>query len=235
MCSQGLTLYDGYLYEGTGLHGASELRKLDPKNPSNVLQKHSLSSEFFGEGITYYKDRKGNHRMIQLTWQEKVVFIYDADSFELIKQVEFETSTGEGWGISFIENTCEFVVSDGSELLMFWDCETLEELRRIEVKFYQNNEIRNVKFLNELEVVRLGKEQYSILANVWFENAIVQIDPSSGDVERIHLFDSLYPNKTKVDEVFNGISIAEEENHSILYLTGKLWHSMYKVKLNIAN
>ncbi len=231
MNSQGLTYYKGLLYEGTGLHGKSEIKIYDPIDPSNILKKQTLPSDFFGEGITYYKDKVGNDRIIQITWQEKIAFIYDADSLELIHKFQYRTSTGEGWGISFIDEDCEFVVSDGSHNLMFWDCETFEEKRNVEVKFYQNNVGKEVKLLNELEVIKL-KQGYAVLANVWFHNVLLQIDLSDGFVEKIYHFNNLNKAKKVGEDVFNGIAITEEDNHSILYVTGKLWQFMYKVKLN---
>mmetsp|Transcript_21896 Transcript_21896/g.32783 ORF Transcript_21896/g.32783 Transcript_21896/m.32783 type:complete len:353 (-) Transcript_21896:13-1071(-) len=227
--TQGLTLYNGYLYEGTGLHGSSEMRKLDPSNPSTVIQSHSLPSKYFGEGITFYKDRKNNPRIIQLTWKEKTAFVYDADSLELIKEFEYETTTGEGWGISFLPETCELVVSDGSQFLSFWDCESFVEKRKVEVRYYQNKLERSVARLNELEVVKLDQE-YAILANVWFEDVLLHINPVSGDVDKVYLFHSLYTGREGNEDVFNGISVSDDDNRTV-YLTGKLWPFMYKVKL----
>jgi glutamine cyclotransferase len=231
MHSQGLTFYDGFLYEGTGTHGASEIRKVDPANPSIVLQSHLLPTEYFGEGITYYTDREGNHRIIQLTWKEKTGFVYDANTLELIHTFEYQTTTGEGWGISFLEDTCEFVVSDGSHFLLFWDCQSLEEKRKVDVKHYQGHQAHNVNMINELEVIRLRDGRSAVLANVWFEDVILQINPTNGDVDKIYVFDSLHDANKKGNDVFNGISVADENDHSILYVTGKLWPTMYKIKI----
>ncbi len=225
---QGLTFYNGYLYEGTGLHGSSEIRKIHPSNPSTIIESHSLPPKYFGEGITFYKDRNHNPRIIQLTWKEKTAFIYDAKSLELIKELEYETTTGEGWGISFLPKTCELVVSDGSQFLSFWDCESFVEKRRVEVRYYQDNVEKSIKMLNELEVIELGQE-HVILANVWFEDVLLQIDPSSGDVDKIYLFNSLYTDRKGNEDVFNGISVSDDDR--TIYVSGKLWPFMYKVKL----
>ncbi|HOH30984.1 MAG TPA: glutaminyl-peptide cyclotransferase, partial [Candidatus Hydrogenedentes bacterium] len=49
--TQGLVYADGFLYEGTGMHGASSIRKVTLET-GEVLQKHSLAPAYFGEGVT---------------------------------------------------------------------------------------------------------------------------------------------------------------------------------------
>jgi len=238
--TQGLTLYNGYLYEGTGLHGSSELRKLYPENPSRVIQSYTLPSNYFGEGISHYVDKNdGSSRFIQLTWKEKTGFIYNADTMELIDDFQYDTVTGEGWGITFLSESCEFVVSDGSKYLIFWDCVTFQETKRIEVTYYKDNKKLPISMINELEVIKIKNKDsderfsYAILANVWFQDLILLIDPHSGNVMKIYDFRSLYPRRmdgANADVVFNGISISNDADDTI-YVTGKLWPHMYKVKL----
>jgi glutamine cyclotransferase len=67
-------------------------------------------------------------------------------------------------------------VSDGSKYLLFWDVDTLKPLRQVEVK-RQNS--KKTHYINELEWWR-GR----ILANVWFEDIILVINPETGDVEK---------------------------------------------------
>ena len=66
--TQGLIYLGGFLYEGTGLEGASTLRKVDLET-GYVLQHISLS--FFGEGITEW-----NQTLIQLTWTSRGGVVY---------------------------------------------------------------------------------------------------------------------------------------------------------------
>src|SRR5277367_6126311 len=49
--TQGLIYVDGHLYESTGLSGRSSLRLVDLET-GQVLQKHDVAYEFFGEGLT---------------------------------------------------------------------------------------------------------------------------------------------------------------------------------------
>ena len=48
--TQGLFFADGFLYEGTGRHGQSSLRRIDLETGA-VVQEQELAEEFFGEGI----------------------------------------------------------------------------------------------------------------------------------------------------------------------------------------
>src|SRR6186997_569763 len=48
--TQGLLIYKGELYEGTGLEGKSRLMKVDLKT-GNILQKIDLDAKYFGEGV----------------------------------------------------------------------------------------------------------------------------------------------------------------------------------------
>src|SRR5438067_2230599 len=48
--TQGLLLYEGYLYESTGLEGRSSLRQIDPTT-GEVLRRVNLDPRYFGEGL----------------------------------------------------------------------------------------------------------------------------------------------------------------------------------------
>lgn len=244
--TQGLTWFDGRLFEGTGLYGRSELRQLDPNN-GNVLNSISLESRFFGEGIAYYKDADGNGRIIQITWREQQGYIYDADalnedgtnSFPLVRQFTYTTTTTEGWGITYWEETQQFVVSDGSHFLHFWDRDTLEWNRTMAVRMPVDNggrgttELRALQRLNELEWFHDTTANSDvgpwILANVWYQDTIVAIDPTTGIVMRVYDFSDLYKPRASGSDVFNGISATDDPR--VFYVTGKLWPKMFIVRL----
>jgi glutamine cyclotransferase len=80
--------------------------------------------------------------------------------------------------------------------------------------------------MNELEFWR-GR----VLANVWFQDLLLVIHPETGVVEKEYDFSSLWPtsDRPRGTDVFNGISVSEDPN--VLYVTGKKWNRMYKVKL----
>jgi glutamine cyclotransferase len=87
--TQGLVYYkDDILYEGTGMWGESSLRKVDLKT-GQVLQIHTLPSDIFGEGITLWGDK-----IIQLTWQHRKGFVYDRETFTLLREFSYPTEAG---------------------------------------------------------------------------------------------------------------------------------------------
>ena len=89
--TQGLAYRDGFLYEGTGLNGRSSLRKVRLET-GEVVQRVDLGAEFFGEGITIVKDR-----VLQLTWTSEVGFVYDLNSFHVLRKFSY---SGQGWGLA---------------------------------------------------------------------------------------------------------------------------------------
>lgn len=164
----------------------------------NTLNKVPITpSHLFGEGISHYyvwKTENGKtwkeHRLIQLTWKDKVGFIYTLPDMKLIREFTYETVTGEGWGITFVEHTNEFYVSDGSEYLMVWDAETLEEKRRIAVTFDRGSETVTVNLVNELEFVDFASHSKDN------EHEMQQNCDTSGDNGRAECPDSATPQFT---------------------------------------
>ena len=122
------------LYEGTGLYGESDVRRVDFPT-GDVLLKTELPSIYFGEGIAYYETDSGEGRIVQLTWQEGLVFIYDSQTLERVSSATFSTTLNEGWGITARQKDGDgmFVVSDGSSYLHFWNQSNLAEFRRMQV------------------------------------------------------------------------------------------------------
>src|ERR1700689_4787329 len=64
--TEGLFYLDGFLYESTGLEGHSSVRKVRLET-GEVVQKHELPPQYFGEGIVNWKDR-----IDQLTYKSEV-------------------------------------------------------------------------------------------------------------------------------------------------------------------
>src|SRR5258708_5551144 len=88
--TQGLVYRDGFLYEGTGLNGKSSLRKVE-LNTGKVLRRVDLEPQFFGEGITIFKNQ-----IVQLTWKSETGFVYNLSDFHQLRQFPYQ---GEGWEI----------------------------------------------------------------------------------------------------------------------------------------
>jgi len=209
--TQGLAYRDGFLYESTGLNGRSSGRKVRLKT-GEVVQKADLASEFFGEGITIFKNE-----ILQLTWQSQTGFIYDINNFHLLRRFSY---SGEGWG--FTTNGNEIFMSDGTNEIRVLDAATLQEKRRIQV--HDGNTA--IDELNELEFV-----EGQIFANVWKTDRIARISPRSGKVIGWIDLKGILSPIYRLDEnaVLNGI--AYDPAGKRLFVTGKLWPSIFEIKV----
>jgi glutamine cyclotransferase len=207
--TQGLVIDNGVLYEGTGLHGQSSLRRVELET-GEILQLHALSNEFFGEGITVFGDK-----IIQLTWQSHKGFVYDKNTFDLLQNFTYPT---EGWGIT--HNGTQLIMSDGTANLYFLNPETFETVGKIVV-----NDAGPVTRLNELEYIK-GE----IYANIWQKEKIAIINPQTGNVRAwIDLTGIGNSENTDTDSVLNGIAHDTTENR--LFVTGKMWSKLYEIQL----
>lgn len=222
--TQGLLFADGTLYEGTGIIGRSAIYRLDlaggPRSKLFVLDRR-----LFGEGLA----RIGN-RFYQLTWKDGLAFAYEYDENRTLKRSRTFRRDGQGWGLTDLAGT--LVLSDGSERLSFVDPATFAVRRVIEVRVGS----RSVTHLNELESV--GE---SILANIYGDDRIVSIDPSTGCVNAIidasPLVAEMVSDLDALSEpicsgpcsgwdfVLNGIAYDSGKNE--LYLTGKNWPAIF--------
>lgn len=209
--TQGLEYRGGYLYEGTGLRGRSTLRKVD-LTTGKLLKEIQLQPELFGEGITVI-----NEKILQLTWQAQMGFVYDQNSFRRLRSF---TYTGEGWGLANDGKT--IFMSDGTPQIRCIDPLTLTEIRRFTVHD-GNTPVKNV---NELEWVR-GE----IYANIWHSWRIARIAPSDGSVVGwIDLTGVISKDELHDPEaVLNGI--AYDAMGDRLFVTGKLWPKLFEIKL----
>jgi glutaminyl-peptide cyclotransferase len=210
--TQGLFYFKGKLYEGTGLKERSRLMKIDPQTGKIILDRH-LGDEYFGEGITRWNDK-----IYQLTYQQKVGFVYELASFEQIR--EFDLQTMEGWGLTNDENS--LIVSDGSSVLYFYDPEYFSQLDQLDVCDNRGLSTR----LNELEYT-----DGIIWANVYGEQYVLKIDAESGKVLAKLNLETLFPKETPhdLDHTLNGIAYASDRK--TFFVTGKQWPVMYEIEI----
>jgi glutamine cyclotransferase len=209
--TQGLFFSNGVLYEGTGQQTGSTLREVELAT-GKVIRQLNLSSELFGEGITLYKGR-----IFQVTWQSKVGFVYERETFRQINKIYYQS---EGWGLTTMKD--QIVMSDGTNVLYFFDPESFTVVSRIEV---YDNEIK-VDSLNELEYIN-GE----IWANIWMSDIIARIDPASGKVTGyINLKGILKDQGTNTSvDVLNGIAFDSEGNR--VFITGKNWPKLFEIRV----
>ena len=208
--TQGLFFHNGQMYETTGLHGKSTLRKVDVRT-GKAIKKLDFDRKYFVEGSVVLKDN-----LYILTWDSKVAFVYDSDSLEYKSTWSYPR---EGWGIT--TDGKQLIASDGSATLFFMDGNFALK-RRLIVRY----EDRPVRWLNELEYID-GK----IWANVYTTDEIVIINPKDGRVEGVIDCSGLLPKRlyTKDTDVLNGIAYNPEDGR--IYLTGKNWPKMYEIRL----
>lgn len=222
--TQGLELLNGKLLESTGLSEKSTLRLVDIQS-GKVEKSVRLSNEIFAEGLTVLNDT-----IYQLSWQNHLVFLYDAKTLKPMGALPW---TGDGWGIT--NDGSNIYISDGSDKLYVVEPGTLKLKSVIGVR----DQFGPVNNLNELEMV-----DGFIYANRWQYEYIMKIDPRSGIViGLLPLQDFLQKNSKKdltyltkqgssiadAGAVLNGIAYDKEKR--IFYVTGKLWPEVFALQL----
>jgi glutaminyl-peptide cyclotransferase len=209
--TQGLIFVDGHLYESTGLNGRSSLR-MDDLTTGRVLQSAPVPAQYFAEGLAPW-----GSTLIQLTWQSHVAFVYDRFSFRLLRTFHYDC---DGWGLT--EDGKNLILSDGTDEIRFFDPATFRLVRSIHV----SDRGQPVTQLNELEYIH-GQ----IYSNVWHTDRIARISPATGQVLGWINLAGLLPADQRSDPeaVLNGI--AYDAAHDRLFVTGKLWPSLFEIKI----
>lgn len=207
--TQGLVYNNGLLYEGTGQESGSSLREVQLET-GKVLRQLNLDASLFGEGITLYHDR-----IYQVTWKSKVGFVYEKSTFDVINRIYYST---EGWGLTTLND--KIVMSDGTNVLYFYEPEMFTVVSRIEV--YDNE--KKVDQLNELEYIN-GE----IWANIWMTDLIARIDPVSGKVIAYIDLKGILPESERMadTDVLNGI--AYDTVGKRIFVTGKRWPELFEI------
>lgn len=210
--TQGLHLQGGTLFESTGLHGRSSVRKVGLSTGA-VVRRRALPQEYFGEGLALVGDR-----LIQLTWKEGIALVYDTTTLEPLHTIGYE---GEGWGL------CH----DGTSLFM---SDGTARLTRRHPETFEVQDVRTVTLdgapltqINELECV--GD---FVFANVYQTNWIVQIDKRTGEVVDEFDLSRLTANSGRPplpEAVLNGIAF--DPSTRTFLVTGKLWPNLYRIRL----
>jgi glutamine cyclotransferase len=209
--TQGLQFLNGTLYEGTGLNGESSIRKVNLTTGA-VLKAQPVSAFYFGEGITVL-----GSRLFELTWQNGVAFVYDANTFQSLDTFHY---AGEGWGLTY--DGKRLVMSDGTSALRFLDPVTFRELSRVVVR----DGSRPITELNELEYI-----EGEIWANVYQTDRVARIDPRTGQVNSWVDFSGLLKaaDRKPDTDVLNGI--AYDAQRKRIFVTGKRWPKLFQIQV----
>jgi len=213
--TQGLQLFNGKLYEGTGDYETSSLRITDWKT-GKVEKMHNMgSNKIFGEGICIFKNK-----IYQLTWQSNIVYVYDINNIE--KPINSFKWPYEGWGIT--DNGTDLIVSDGSSNIYFVNPDDFKVKNTVAVVSNSGP----IDSINELEYI-----DGFLYANVYQTNDIIKIEPESGHVVGIMTFANLLTAADNVPgrtDVLNGI--AYDSTTKTMLITGKRWPKLFEVKMN---
>lgn len=208
--TQGLLVWDGYLYESTGGYGRSSLRKVEITT-GRVVRQRALDKAYFGEGLALHNDR-----LYQLTWKSGIAFVYHPESFELLARHRYQ---GEGWGLT--GDGERLILSDGTAELRFMDPDSFRERGRLGV----TDRGRPLAGINELEYI-----DGEIWANIFHRDRIARISPDSGRVLGWVDLGHLRPRELRSrGEVLNGI--AWDGEHDRLYVTGKNWPTLFQIEI----
>ena len=211
--TQGLVIYKGDLYEGTGNWGFSKLKKVDLKT-GKAIREISLDKKYFGEGITILNDT-----VYQLTYKEKTVFVYTLNDFKKIKELMVDF---EGWGLT--NDGKNLIVSNGSSELNYYEPSTFKLLKTQTV----TESGMPVSNINELEYIN-----GFIYANQYLAPYIFKIDPATGQIVAKADLTGMWNRIKTIDpdaDVPNGI--AYDATTKKIYITGKWWPELYEVQFS---
>ncbi len=212
--TQGLAWADGELWEGTGLVGQSEVRRVDLAT-GTVLERRSIAPGQFGEGIAFLGER-----LYQLTWLSGVCHVWKTGPLKLAGNRRYR---GQGWGLA--SDGHRLYMSDGSATVTVRN-RRFDAVRRISVR----DGGEPVPLLNELEWVA-GE----LWANVFRTDRIVRVDPATGNVigwiDLAGLRQAIpEPERpTAANAVLNGI--AHDPASGRILVTGKLWPRLFEIEV----
>ncbi len=216
--TEGLLVHDGLIYESTG-------------SPSDMPQTRSLfgnldlttgiinakvelpREKYFGEGICFLKKK-----IYQLTYQNKIGFIYDAKTFRKIGEFHFPSE--EGWGLT--TDGTYLIMSDGTDNLIYLDTVDFKIAKKLSV----SDERGPVMKINELEYIN-----HFLYANVYGTSTIIKIDTATGKVTaKLDLSSLAIEAKSRYNGSMEMNGIAYDSVSNKTYITGKMWPTLYEIK-----
>lgn len=215
--TEGLFIKNGKLYESTGspadMPNTRSMFGIVNLETGRIGKNVELDkTKYFGEGITVL-----NNKIYQLTYENKVGFIYDFKTFR--KWGEFSLHNSEGWGLTTDGNS--LLMSDGSATITYLDTNSFNVIKTIIVRD-RNILVNN---LNELEYIK-----GFIYANIYTKNYIVKINHVDGKVVGI-LNLAILEQKAKFSYSgaleMNGIAYDSINNR--MYVTGKMWPFIFEL------
>jgi len=218
--TDGLLFHNGILYESTGATAnfpqtKSLFGKVDLKiGKINTFVEIDMN-KYFGEGITILQGK-----VYQLTYRNKIGFVYDTITFKKIR--DFSIPGNEGWGLT--NDGTNLIMSDGTNFISYLNPDSLKVIKRISVT--KNGSVQDN--LNELEYIN-----GYLYANIWTSNTIVKIEPGTGKI--VGILD-LTVLAEEAKEIHSGSAemngIAWDSITDRIMVTGKLWPKLYEINYN---
>lgn len=214
--TEGLVIFKDKLFESTGspddipftksLVGYHDFQSSQFKTVIEIDK-----SKYFGEGIVFL-----NKKLYQLTYKNQKGFIYNSTNFKLIDSFYFNNK--EGWGLTTDGES--IIMSDGTSEITYYNPNNFESpIKKLNIT-EGGIPISNI---NELEFIN-----GYIYANIWMANYIVKINPLNGSIMgKLDLSSIVHDVKSRKpsSDVLNGI--AYDKLNDKVYITGKLWPSIY--------
>lgn len=208
---EGFVVEGNTVYESDGMNNTSQLIKytLGSSIPKIVARQ---PAKIFSEGCAIVGDK-----VYQLTYRNKIGFVYDKNTLKKLSEFPLPGVIGEGWGLTY--DGKNLIATDGSKNLYFLDVENPSKVVKT-IAVGGNSTIYNQ--LNELEY-----HNGFIYANVWHQPVILKINPVKGEVIGKFDFAQLTKENDKGDRehVLNGIAFKGDH----MLVTGKNWEKIYEV------
>jgi glutamine cyclotransferase len=221
--TQGLELYQGRLYESSGLYGHSKIvSRAFPPKPEDSITGTVLPSNLFAEGLSLYRGK-----LYILTWRAGKGLVVDPHHFTLLGVFNYE---GQGWGLCASihkERGDYLVMSNGSDQLLWFDANTLTLSHTLSV----SDNGAPMDQLNELEC----RGDY-IIANQWHKQHLLIIHALTGEVfAKVDLsalaLDAAQSTTLDPEAVLNGVAYDPDDDSWLV--TGKLWPKIYRIKFDL--
>lgn len=208
---EGFLVEGNTVYESDGMENASQLIKYTLGSSTPTIVKKQ-PAEIFSEGCAIVGDK-----IYQLTYKNKIGFIYNKNTFEELSKFPLPNTIGEGWGLAY--NGKNLIATDGSKNLYFLDINDPSKVVKT-IAVGGNSEIYNQ--LNELEY-----HDGFIYANVWHNPVVLKINPATGNVVGKFDFTKLTEENDQgnSEHVLNGIAFKGNN----MLVTGKNWAKIYEV------